>query len=624
LRVIPTRPAPFLRAALMVVLLPIASISGASAAGPARPAAPEPPTPTLIELAVERGELDRAAADRHLLAALHGDLVPEAYTSATPFRGTGILIELQRRLERLGPGPHRHHLRESLHPVAGFGTDDCGGAGTPMPNTMETAHFYIEYNAAAIGGGLTILDYEMALETTWTKEVDQFGWAAPPAFADNPAPNNKYPVRIESLGPATYGFVANFGTHAGFVGDNPATPWNEGDAYASCMVLNSNYDPFPGEPLAALQATSAHEFNHAIQFGWGALSGPNAPDAVFFEGLATWMEDEVFDESNDNYNFLWPVFERDMGEYGGPLANPYAYWITWRGITERYGTGVAGGGEDIIQRFWEKTSRNEPGNLAAMDSALPEGTSLAAAYHAYAVAVKFNKPCGGGYQPPHCLEEGPAYVAAKGPTPTHGAVAMDSTYQGSLLDNYALNWIELPQSTNFQAILRNTSSGGRFRATIACDTGTGLVIAPFSGVVDAGESAFVGSYDGGACAAPIAVVTNVTQTAANPMFSELRQYSLQMTAPAQPSNLSLRGRPKGNKVIAKGKLNPGRGGKVELTLFKKKGGWKEVQSRDVNVSSGGKFKTRFEAPNAKRCRLKAEFDGDQGRLPSSATKRFRC
>jgi hypothetical protein len=203
---------------------------------------------------------------------------------------------------------------------------------------------------------------------------------------------------------------------------------------------------------------------------------------------------------------------------------------------------------------------------------------------------------------------------------------MDSTYQGSLLDNYALNWIELPQSTDFQAILRNTSSGGRFRATIACDTGTGFVIAPFSGVVDAGESAFVRAYDGGACATPIAVVTNVTQTAANPPSSALRPYTLQMTAPAEPSNLSVRGRTKGKKVIGRGKLTPAGGGdKVELVLLrKKKGGWKAVQSRNVNVSGGGGFKTRFKAPNAKRCRLEAEFDGDQGRLPSSATKRFRC
>jgi len=610
----------------MVVLLPIASISGASAAGPALPAAPEPPTPALIELAVERGELDRPTADRYLVAALHGDPVPEAYFSDTPFRGTLPLLELRRRLERLGPGPHRRYLRQALHPVAGIGTDDCGGAGTPMPNTRETTHFYIEYGAAAIGGGLTIDDYATALETAWNKEVIEFGWAEPPPYPPNPAPNNKYPVRIGGTGALVYGFVSNSGTHAGFVGDNPKTPWNEGDAHASCMVLNNNYDPFPGEPLAALQATAAHEFNHAIQFGWGALSGPNVPDYVFIEGGATWMEDEVFDDANDNYNFLWPTFERDMGEYGSPpLANPYAYWITWRGITEPHGTGVGGGGEDIIQRFWEKTSRNEPGNLAALDSSLQsEGTSLAAAYHAYAIAVKFNKPCGGGYQRPYCLEEGPAYVAAKGPTPTHGAVAMDSTYQGSLLDNYALNWIELPQGTDFQATLTNTSSGGRFRATIACDTGTGLVIAPFTGVVDAGESAFVRSYDGQACATPIAVVTNVTQTAANPSASASRPYTLQMTAPAQPSNLSLRGRDKRNKVIAKGRLNPGGGGRVELTLFKKKGGWKEVQSRDVNVSIGGGFKSRFKAPNAKRCRLEAEFDGDLARLPSSAAKRFRC
>ena len=52
-------------------------------------------------------------------------------------------------------------------------------------------------------------------------------------------------------------------------GTNPATSWNDTDAYASCMVLNHDYTGFPSVPQASLDSTTAHEFNHSIQFGLG-------------------------------------------------------------------------------------------------------------------------------------------------------------------------------------------------------------------------------------------------------------------------------------------------------------------------------------------------------------------
>ena len=76
------------------------------------------------------------------------------------------------------------------------------------------------------------------------------------------------------------------------------------------MVLNRDYSGFPSTPQASLDSTTAHEFNHSIQFGYGALAGANVPDDVFVEGGATWMEDEVHDAADDNYNYLWPGFAR--------------------------------------------------------------------------------------------------------------------------------------------------------------------------------------------------------------------------------------------------------------------------------------------------------------------------
>ncbi|MGH2710070.1 MAG: hypothetical protein ACRDH9_02565 [Actinomycetota bacterium] len=609
--------------ALCLLVLPVVAASAPSAAT----TPPEPATPILIERGVERGDLDRAAADLLLVAAIRGKPVPAAYESETPFRATLPLLELHARLDSLAPGPERRSLRAALHPTGPFGTDACDLSNTALPNTIESTHFYIEYSAAALGGGMTIDDYVAALETSWVKEVDQFGWAAPPSLTSNPAPSNKYPVRIDpTLGPTIYGFVSSSGTHAGPVGNNPATSWNEGDARATCMVLNSNYDPFPGDPIDALQSTAAHEFNHSIQFGIGGLDG-RVPDYVFIEGGATWMEDEVFDDSNDNYNYLWPVFDDDMGEYKDNLPiEPYEYWITWRGITEPFGTGIVGGGEDVMQRFWELTSKNQLEDLEALDSSLEaEGTTLPAAYHSYAIAVKFNKPCGGGYQSPHCLEEGPAYVAAKGPNLSHGSVAMNATFSRGLFDNYALNWIDLPANIDLQAVLKNTSGGGRFRASLACDTGTGLVVAPFTSVVGGGEMTFVRSWDAATCATPIAVVTNVTQTQASPSTSNMRGYSLMVTPPAEKTRMSVKGRASASRVLASGRLRPSSAGvKIEVTLFERAGGWQEVKSRKVGAVGGGKFAARFPLPDAQKCRIEAEFAGNIPLLPSSDKATFRC
>ena len=136
----------------------------------------------------------------------------------------------------------------------------------------------------------------------WSTEVTSFGWAAPPRNPAEPATGGRYPVRITRLGTSLYGYVTATRT----IGNNPHTTWADRDAMASCMVLNQNFTTFPGTPKTAMHATTAHEFNHSLQFGYGALSGPTNVKEVWVEGGATWMEDEVFDHSNDNYNYLWP------------------------------------------------------------------------------------------------------------------------------------------------------------------------------------------------------------------------------------------------------------------------------------------------------------------------------
>ena len=143
----------------------------------------------------------------------------------------------------------------------------CPGTRGSLPNTRSSRHFYLQYRASSLVS-LTIAKYAATLDTAWETEVRRFGWARPPRDPGRRPPGGRYPVRVENLSAGLYGYVSG----TAIVGNNRATPWNDQDAAASCMVLNRDFAQFPGSPLDALRATAAHEFNHSIQFGYGALT----------------------------------------------------------------------------------------------------------------------------------------------------------------------------------------------------------------------------------------------------------------------------------------------------------------------------------------------------------------
>ena len=491
-------------------------------------APPTPTTPQLIEAAFERGDISRDTANLYLAYALFSpENLPSAYQSDTPWHATSVLLQLQESLPEMNSITGKNQITNLL-------SGSCSGSYTTLPNVFTSTHFYIEYDT--ISGGLTVNDYANALETTWNTEVTDFAWAAPPVYTPNPAPDNLYHVRIDPSIPSNYyGYVSNYGDHAGYIGDNPATAWNDSDAYASCMVLNADYSNFPGTPTTAMQATMAHEFNHSIQYGLGALSGGNIPDNVFIEGGATWMEDEVFDSSNDNYNYLYPQFNMCMGKYDD---FPYSYWVVFRAMTEPFGTGVANRGENIMQDFWEQTSQNTANNLSAMNAGFAaKGTSLAEAYHNAAIALKFNHPCGGGYVHPYCLEEGADYMNAKGGTTVQRTIsAVGDSVSGTVADNYALNWIRLPiTDTAYYVSLQNTSGGGQLRASLVCDTGSALRVFSLPEIVGAGQNTTFANFQSAGCTEAVAIITNQSQTAANPSACTNRSYILSTTTHPEPT-----------------------------------------------------------------------------------------
>jgi hypothetical protein len=575
---------------------------------------PRAPTPVLLERAVARGELARVQADRILAEALTDPgSIPAAYRSDAGWEGTPWLLALRDRLERMPPGPARTAIAEALGP-----TDNCMGlTGT---SELDTPHFHIHYTGTTVP---PIANYGASLEAAWAKEVDSFGWAAPPNW-----PGGKYLVVVVPTG-NVFGFVTPTGQPPG--GNNPNTPWNDQDAENSCMVLNSSYAVF-GDAQKALDATTAHEFNHSIQFGYGALNGPNVPDHVFIEGGATWVEDEVFDESNDNYRYLWPDVADDMGEYrdNNPAGNPYSYWVVWRAMLERFGTGVAGGGERVMQRFWELTSRNEADNLDAMARALgSEGLTLSSAFHDAGISLRFNRACGGGYVPPFCLEEGPAYLAARGSPPFHVTIgSLPATFDGGLPDNYSLHWIALPTNLGpFGVTVKNLAgAGGRFRASVACDTGSAIDVRGLPGLAGPEETLSLRRFEPAGCQSAVALVANVAQTEDNPGSSQHRPYRLAIGPPVDRTRTTLRVRLARERVVAKGKLSPAQpGGRMRVTLFERDGRrWDRVDRDRARLKRGRRYRAVLDRPDATRCKVEARFKGDQDALPSRRARAFAC
>ena len=366
------------------------------------------------------------------------DAVPTQFVSTTPWDGTLTMLQVKRELARIDTARMSSALRDAAARI----DTTCPGSTGSLPNTKSTNHFYLKYRSSAIGGGLTIGQYAAALETTWKTEIGTFGWARPPKDPVNTPPGGRYLVRLDDLGSGLYGYVA--GTY--YAGNNPATGWNDKDSVASCMVLNEDFSGFPSGPTDSLRATVAHEFNHSIQFGYGALTGFGKVKNVFVEGGASWMEDEVFDGADDNYFYLWPDLHLADGAVRPRL--PYPYWVVFRALTERYGTGVKNGGENVMQFFWEQLSKGASTNLAAMGKALKqEHTTLGKAYHDAAIALRFDVDC--SVTPKKwCLEEGPTYVALAGPNTNTGNAGSigDPAYAGKVANDYALDWIGIPRT----------------------------------------------------------------------------------------------------------------------------------------------------------------------------------
>ena len=129
------------------------------------------------------------------------------------------------------------------------------------------------------------------LNYVWHYIIDTLGYEEPP-FRNG---SSVYTVSIEEFGSTLYGetlFDPDFDRIGNY--DPPR--------YTSEIKIDNDYFGYIESPgLAGLKVTLAHELHHAVQIG---SYGIRSKDMYFYEITSTWMEDVIFDEVNDYYQYL--------------------------------------------------------------------------------------------------------------------------------------------------------------------------------------------------------------------------------------------------------------------------------------------------------------------------------
>ena len=162
---------------------------------------------------------------------------------------------------------------------------------------------------------------------------------------------------------------------------------------------------FGADPIRPPRVTAAHEFFHAIQFGYDV-----AEDHWLMESTATWMEDQFADGSNDNRQYL------PSGQLAHPNApldtftstgfQQYGNWPFFEFLSERFGRG-------IVRSVWDQAAQAPGGHqfsAHAVRNALSSHGGLTSVFARYAA---------GNLDPAHAYQEGAAFPAS--------GVAADST-----------------------------------------------------------------------------------------------------------------------------------------------------------------------------------------------------
>ncbi|MFH2003294.1 MAG: hypothetical protein ABIK27_00885, partial [Bacteroidota bacterium] len=163
--------------------------------------------------------------------------------------------------------------------------------------------------------------------------------------------------------------------------------------------------------LPGLKVTAAHELHHAVQLGG---YGFRDQDRYFYEITSTWMEDVIYDNINDYYQYI----KNSSGEPRGHFANPGKSFIATNGLIE-YSRAILGKyiqerfSPAVMRRTWELMGIDSinQNSIKSLDDALKQiNSTLKIAFVEFA---KWNYFTGNRAVPGSYYSEAPNYPLIK-------------------------------------------------------------------------------------------------------------------------------------------------------------------------------------------------------------------
>jgi len=201
-------------------------------------------------------------------------------------------------------------------------------------------------------------------------------------------------------------YLADVGTDGlyGYCSSDEPVVQGKFDYWAYC-VLDNDYSPAEfgstNTPTENMQVTAAHEYYHAVQAAYDWYE-----DGWFMEATATWAEDELFDDVDDNVAYLpaGPLGhpEIPLDWYGG--AHHYGDWIFFRFLTESF-TDEQGGMPTLVRDFWERADSTHG---ASNDYYSTQAIRSVLASRGYALRTLFAMFAAANNNPAGSYEEGAA------------------------------------------------------------------------------------------------------------------------------------------------------------------------------------------------------------------------
>ena len=306
---------------------------------------------TRIEAAYEAGELDlETALIYQVLSVRAPDQLPAVYRESGGLAVCGT-----------------PHLVQAMSAAPSLSADFQARLGKLVKDRPDaqhnllspSGHFRVHYDTTGVNavsrkdadanGIPDYIDRTLSiLDSTWVLEIEQLGYNPPPS--DNGlGGGDEYDVHVVELGVGRsyYGF---------------AYPGTSGATTYSHLEIDNNFTD-PGykqtRELDALRVTIAHEFHHALQFGYYATFD----GSWWQESTSTWMEEVAYPHIDDYLQYLTyflgePQRALNSGLYG--TLHTYGSAIFSHFLDQRYS-------RELNRLIWEEVGRRKSVDLDHFD-----------------------------------------------------------------------------------------------------------------------------------------------------------------------------------------------------------------------------------------------------------------